>query len=398
MASFASVERECEKKNQARNVDCRNSCDLLAFYEAAGSGRYLISGGTSEKREEALAKKIAFDAGRHTMPTVILNTSPEFDEKLTKIMRSEPDPDYLSFSTLTKNYHVFYGMNSVDIRSFLYERALKVYERVNDQFGNYVDAFLSVLEKFYPPSLPAMLNLAELTDEAIAENGRIRGVESWKLDMLRQNPEAGVTFRNLLSEMMVSFRNITTKDCESGLSLLSMEKDMENFSVIMITMDANRPEVLNNYFARELRELRTRRPFRLILNGMPVSEQDDLLAFIDELRSRPGIEFGICDEDILYIIADENKLVNFPVQVIFLRQYNEGITPAVQLSHLGDYYHYEVSRGGGHGETIFHPISSGQWNVVKEQRQRIRLEDLPGYAAVLKGLSGEHLLMVKKLK
>jgi len=85
-----------------------------------------------------------------------------------------------------KNYHVFYGMNNMDIVHCIYK--VGNYLKYNNISGveNYAEAFLQILKSMYEVSLPAMLSMAELDDQRIVELAQKQGVSKYWIQQLKK--------------------------------------------------------------------------------------------------------------------------------------------------------------------------------------------------------------------
>ena len=396
MASKRSVERECNRRNEDRNVIEKRSNDMDKFWASANGGSFLITDGSAEERERALLSKIEDCIYEENMPAIILNTSSEFEKKLISRVVGLDDKEVQLhvISPEYKYYHVFYGMKHDIIVDYLYDMASKTLDSVETGLKNYMNAFLYILESCCTPTLTDMLGLMEYNDSQIKEMGARNGVSKKELDALIKYADCGETFRNLVQDLANAFGVITTTDCDTEHSILGTE--LTDKTVFLITIRSGKPYLLNHYFALALRQLMETKSFRLIVNGLPFQEEDGLKELLNDLYDLPNMEIGICMQDVLSVLTEENEVRRIPTQVIFTGQSGVGSVPSVILDYLGQYDYFYPVKGGGKKDP-FDFWASDSWSVGgPSKRNRVRTEDMNGYSVILKGTAGQQLLLVRQ--
>lgn len=391
MAGYHKVKRECDQRNQIRNVEEAGHIRMTDFWRNAG-GSFLISGGADVVRENVLLEKVQRAAEQCIMPTVILNSSSRFETELIRRVQESKKEKLIVFSGQYRNYHFFYGMTNEAITRYLYDAAQELGYAGDSYMKSYIQAFLAVLKRTYVPSLQSMLSLAEYSDSQIARLGERCGVPEKKTDILKNHAGCGELFRDLLYELMNVFNALTTEKCESKCNILNSAKGGN--TILLINTRTNHPFLVNHYFELELRELMGKKCFRMILNGVQLQEEDGLLDLVRESYALPGIETGLCAGSIPAVVRDEDLLKSFHTQVI-LPAGQSSANLMTLLKSFGDYMHYDPVINGGKPPKPFSIWTDTRWEARNYLRDRVRIEDLSGVSAILRGNRGDRITLAR---
>lgn len=393
MARYYQIKRECDRKNQVRNVVNAERVRMSDFWNSA-RGSFFISGGSETMRVNVMLDKIERAAEQCTMPTVILNSSSEFEEKLIRRIQESKKAKLIVFSKKYRNYHFFYGMSNQMIARYLYDAAQELGYAGDSYMKSYIQAFLAVLEKVYVPSLQSILSLSGYSDSQIANLGERYGVQKKKIDILKNHAGCGELFRDLMDDLMDVFKILTTKECESQSSILTMARGAN--TILLINTKSSHPFLINHYFEFVLREMTKQAGFRLILSGIQLQEDDGLLGLIRESFALPGIETGLCAKSLPAVVRDEELLKSFHTQVIFPA--GESTANLITLLEgLGDYMHYEPVISGGKPPRPFAIWTDTKWEAKNYIRDRVRIEDVSDSSAVLRGNMGDQVTLARNI-
>ena len=394
MASYGAIKHECDQLNKVRNVEKVGSYSMQEFWSQA-KGNFYISGGDADEREEILIDQLEDALLERNMPTVILTGSVSMERAVIDLIQGMNGTKLYVSSKRYPNYHVFHGMSCNTITNYLWDVITNKNTGIDIKLKSYIRAFLTVLGKRYILSLPAIRKMIELEDYQIVSLGVSEGVEKTTLDILTTGADYGVTFRTLIQELCDVFGIISTEECETEHSILN--DATEKNRVLLINTRSKNSYIVNRYFYYELNELLEERNFRLILSDVSLQKDDGIEELINEMQLLQCNQLGISTYSLPVMFQREETRKGFPIQVI-LKGTGSVTGNDLELYHnLGDYKHYEASKGGSTDTEMITLFPSSNWQKGYQIRDRVRLEDTEGSQAVLTGHNGNQILIVKKI-
>lgn len=396
MASYAQIQNKCKKHNlNVRNVkEVGNASSKLFWDQSAGD--FFVHGGTDEKRTELLIAKVQSSIKKCNMPTIILNTSKLFENELIRLFRNGQEGKLVVFTDEYKNYQVFQGISSWEIKRYLQEVAVRRYQSGTEGMHRYMEAFLMVLEKCFEPNLSAIAQLLSYSDEKIIHIGQKSGVLDVYLNQIKEEINGGILFREIVNEILLGFNKITTIDCESNYSINSQLDGGR--TVFLINVLSSDQWLINYYFSMILQHLKSIKSFRLIMNGLQVQQNDGMVELIRDLTTISNIEVGIVASNVIQVLMDEEICEAFSCRIILSDGKVSRETTERLLKRLGQYEHYEVVLGGGKPAGFFKVWSNDDWKIMINSRDRIRWEEFREFDAVLYGYCGDEVMLVRRIR
>lgn len=400
MAGKRTVIRECQRLNQARNVREVRSYSIDHYWKHADGGNYLIAGGTEHSRTNMLSAKLLLDAKEIAGPSFVLTTSDLLEQELIRrFSKSEFGRLYVS-SRNYRNYHFFYGWNSIEIVWFLI-RAAELLGFTNADLPNYMRAFIDVICQRYQPSLGSILELAKYSDAQIAQIAEAYGVSHCAGQLILRYAGAGETFRLVLEQVRNVFLPITTAQCNTRYNLSSSTAGP--CDIRLVNVRSNHPELMHEYFSIELRRANLRyaanrgmRPL-LVLSDLQLRARDPLVATVLESQNA-GLMVGVCLENPVMLQQNTERDLRLNSRVILLDGGFADADLENLLAPLGTYTHYEPLTDGGVPPRLFNLLTDEHWRATPEPRRlRVRPADTAGYYAVLYGGNGREILLTRAL-
>jgi len=385
---------ECNRANDRnRNVVQRRMVSMRQFWKQA-LGSFFISGdavGMEEDRRRMLLSALQYSDKLARGTVVILHQDEELEAELIEMVRNGNLPRMLVvLSERYKNYHVFYGMNNMDIVHCIYK--VGNYLKYNNISGveNYAEAFLQILKSMYEVSLPAMLSMAELDDQRIVELAQKQGVSKYWIQQLKKGSGSdSENFRLIIKKIYNVMEKITTRECETKFNMSQVAGQEQ---IICINTKSRDNGIMNICMGAELQGIKENR-ISVIIDNMSFCEEDGLVEVLNNFHKMEGNCLGICASDVNELWK-HHELCGFETQVIFKHSYPEQLEQ--YLKKFGSYRHGEVMETQGPDDlTRFRLFLQKSWHI--EYHDRLRVLPYEVDYAVLKGHKGEQLELVKYL-
>ena len=380
MATRREVEHECQRLNAVRDVHTLRQSALSSFWREAG-GNYLITGGTEEGRSGALCEKLFQEVEAERGPVVVLTASNELETQLIQRVKNWPWEDRIQItSTGYNNYHFFYGWTVETVAQYFLDAAAIV-QNMPPQFSGYLYAFLDVLSRCYPPSLAAMTLLAGHRDEGVRQIGAGAGASQSSLDNLAGLAQEGQYFRELLRQVSSALSPLSTPGCDTRYNLVCLPP--ERRLVALVNLRSERSDLLQAYFAAELRQMARYRRLQVVFSDLDMRADGPLDRTARELMAW-NVPIGVSTSNAALLVPRQES--GFSTRVILEPDgISDGDLDAV-LRPIGVYTHYEPVLSGGTPATffpLFAPPESHGAPHPAPHRPRGRPSDPRGDQAVL---------------
>lgn len=393
MAGRQTVEAQCRRNNMNRNVTETGSYSARNFWSAA-RGNYIISGGSEEKRSMVLCDELCHEMSSGNLPTIVLTTSDGAErEMISRMRRGEAGGSLYVTSRNYRNYLFFNGWGSSEISRFLTKAAAMMgYEARN--LPIYIQSFTHILSRYYTPGLASMMALATYDDDQIARIGEEAGATSMEVAHIRNYSEEGHLFRHMLTQLETVFSPLATEGSGYNLATGSL-KPGETY---LINIRSHYQALINFYFSEELRLALDRSgTAHIVFADLPFLEGDGLRELITEQKLR-GAEIGISVQNAAVLPGD--SIDNFNSMLLLLDGGMADGDLYKLLEPLGTYTHFEPVLSVQ--PTLFPRATFRRgrtWSVQTEpNRLRVRPADTRGFAAVLYGMRGSEILLVRNLR
>lgn len=397
MAGKAAIVAKARALNAKREVRYAGSRSAAQFWEAA-HGCFLISGGTERSRSRMLCEKLALELARGGMPTILLTTSAETEGEMIRRMGQMPaDRTLRVTSSRYPTYLFFRGWDDNDIARFLTAAAVLLNYR-GDNLPVYIQAFAEILSLYYEPDLSSMLALAAMDDEEIARIGEGAGASHMTVNNIRNLPNDGRLFRTMLRQVKSAFSPLAAPEPEDGYSLAG--ETAASGVLYLINARSHVQDLLDLYFAEELSMVLERQTARLVLEGLDVNAQNPLQkVLLREMTN--GIETDVSAEYAADLLGN-NAAARFGVRVVLTDGAHTDEALAGELKSLGTYTHYEVVPAAPPAPpfSLMAALFMGKHYALNAipNHPKVQPQDVRGCEAVLKGMSGDWIDIVRNMQ
>lgn len=382
MATKFQVDRECARKNQARGVDTKGKTSCSQFCRNLKMSALISGGADWTIIRDSLVREYA---ARNDMPTVVLTVVKDWPKVLEKIKKENLIRGYMVSDPMHRNYHVFCGMNREQILQVIELAADEARIAKKDHVMNYAKAFMTILQSIYRLSLPAMLNLANESDDRICEIGRNKKIPEHVLDSFKSSREAGDIFRRLLEKLEAVFEAVTERSCSSHYCFLSGA--MAKVPFMVFYQSSTYQPIMNCFLRMELENVQKRYgKFRVILDDTYFcSERDELLEYLMKQKRLGQIELVVCSVNAPDMLKNDSNLEGFDSVAVFPHQ-SDATTERI-TSMFKTYQHYEtVVAVQKPGSFVLPHRASVQYTMQMSERLRVRGQDLrPDYSKLFGG-------------
>lgn len=374
MSNKGFIIKECERANMARRV-CAGKVDCNTFF---GNVRgHLLMSGIEVNDIGMLGDLICEYAARRDMPTIVLAGHYELLKHLAErqqnggvagIMISEPD---------SRNYHLMYGMSNQQINRLIsLAGEEKGYRGAMDGVLSYAAALLNIVEVQYPASLPALSALLKEDDDCIASLASQMGLSNVIANNILGNHEAGIVLRRIVEHLEEVFEGVALSDNETKYNFQSGCQG--GVPVMAFYQVSNNQKLMNAYLKEELYGALKRVPkLRVILDEVLfLDERDELLTYLLQMKRQGKVELIALSENVKNMLP--GAALDFGNICLFLHA-NTTAMEDISKDLFGTYpYHYPVCVAGGPPAMIMTLKKDKHWHADKEDRLRIREQDLCG--------------------
>ena len=372
MATKRQLENECKRRNRDRCVTTNGKRTCGQFCKSLGTS-VLISGNANWKRVKTNLVKEYVD--RADMPTIILTVHSEWDEILEQTTAEGAIRGFMSSGPNDRSFHALLGLRQTQILYLIDKTADEFRMDRKDEMLTYAEGFLAILQKMYPLSLPAMIQLAKESDDRICRIGRSKQVPVTFLDKISGNWQGGIIFRRLLTRMQDIFEWVTDENCASNYCFLSGVPAGVPFMVFH--QHSSSQTVMNGFLKEELENIRKRYGrFRVILDDAAFTNaQDELLQYLMRQMRLRNLEVIVCSNNAPEMLMGESYLKLFESMAVFPHD-SETTTEQITKT-FGPYRHHEVMMGAA--GFAWNPIAAkknANYTMHAEERLKVRGNDL----------------------
>lgn len=395
MAGYAKVKRECDRMNKDRDVDYLHQLQADRFWEKA-EGNFVITGGTTEERQEQLIYCLKKLQRNGNAPIFLLNQCREIEKLLIQLATEGQLGKLAVFSPEYPNYELLYQAEAGLTADLLSDLAA---DKNKADLQLYADAFLEILSTEYPISLTSMLAFAGNSDEDIAAFGIEHGAGDSAVQNIRHYADAGNYFRSILNRIYRAASGITVRSCDSHYNLIRAGQENRPL-IVLIDMNTQSPEFLYSCLAAELRTLLGMGcSFHLIFNELSTQLNAQMQSILQDVQIRSRCTAGICTENIAAWGRDTDRLMKNVNTTVILNSISWNIESLnVILGSFGIYQHYEPVLAKGNPAKLFAVLTDEHWTTSVSERNRIRPIDMKNVHAVVKGHQGCHIALVKQFR
>ena len=387
MASRYTLERDCKRRNAARNVTETKAIDAFDFCNNT-KGNFLITGGEADKRASLILEYIS--ARSYGCPVVILSSSDVLEKKLIDNL-AHIGKTMTVISSRYKTYSCFFGMDDVEITKNLIETAQYLNLRNIESLFTFSEAFLKLLRKCgHIPELNSMRALIRNDINILCNVAVQKSLDASDIDILKREKEGADIMKFVLGVIESAFKNVHSIRIDKRNSLIALSGKRD---IVFISAKSEEQTVMNNILASEIRHLIGKR-LLVIFDEIPLANSMKLRDTIENMRSKSNTDIGLSlvnantwlgnDEEAY----DKNSMIILPIQL--------GHKDIDKLTDsFGTYmYHYvDVDIPMEFGKLIH----DKHFVIKAEERKRVRISDLDNIGAILSGHNGKQILLARNI-
>lgn len=366
----ASIERECDRLNELRNVSYRDfDLEDLAGHMKAD---ILISGADASIRNNIVARLLYYYSYSDPCQSLVLTKNKALVGYLSSKENIGRDGLIIS-GFLKKNYGVFTDFNKFEFVDLI--KDIFALEKIDEiDYRNYLSALTSLL--FYEKESTSLYDFLDLSQKnprdlaSLAENMNLARDIVYDLE---ENSRAARPIRILAELLQEVFKNLSTKDKNSYISYTNPTyKDI----VKVFDMNSYRPDILKLYLTYLIEKISKEDRLRLFIDDMDFAKEDRLLDLIKKLKLDDGVQVIVSSKNALNIFnGDKGQLGDFSNMIILPHtsaEVDENIT-----SIFGEYTHFSAleSRSKSKG-MFFQRGNSNNYSMTEKKILRISSDDL----------------------
>lgn len=366
----ASIERECDRLNELRNVSYRDfDLEDLAGHMKAD---ILISGADASIRNNIVARLLYYYSYSDPCQSLVLTKNKALVGYLSSKENIGRDGLIIS-GFLKKNYGVFTDFNKFEFVDLI--KDIFALEKIDEiDYRNYLSALTSLL--FYEKESTSLYDFLDLSQKnprdlaSLAENMNLARDIVYDLE---ENSRAARPIRILAELLQEVFKNLSTKDKNSYISYTNPTyKDI----VKVFDMNSYRPDILKLYLTYLIEKISKEDRLRLVIDDMDFAKEDRLLDLIKKLKLDDGVQVIVSSKNALNIFnGDKGQLGDFSNMIILPHtsaEVDENIT-----SIFGEYTHFSAleSRSKSKG-MFFKRGNSNNYSMTEKKILRISSDDL----------------------
>lgn len=389
----------CNQMNQSREVTVHTfgSANASNFWKNCSTGKnFLICGGSESQRSAMLVRMLEDHRARTGDPVIVLTGSAETEAAVIRSANDNRLGSVMVSSPSYQNYHALYGLNTDQMRKLLVSVARQKGYGDVDKMENYIDAFLAISNRYYPPSLAALVQL----DNQFWENAQLQqlgkgsGLSSHQLEAISSYPAGTANLRRVLKDLVACFGNISTINCASKRNILT---GVSSGMLVCIRVNSSDPQVLDLALAAELQQLMAQgRRFLLVLNDVFLSSAGGLYQQVLWAKNvSSSTHVGICVQNanawagtVPGEMDSANDLLKNTQNFALFNDAGDSDGDLNDiLKYLGVYQKHEpIPAPHAHGPIITDWVVAGAGSC-----SRVAPEDLNGMGILLKGHSGRRI-------
>lgn len=366
----ASIERECDRLNELRNVSYRDfDLEDLAGHMKAD---ILISGADASIRNNIVVRLLYYYSYSDPCQSLVLTKNKALVGYLSS--KENIGRDGLIISGFSKkNYGVFTDFNKFEFVDLI--KDIFALEKIDEiDYRNYLSALTSLL--FYEKestSLDDFLDLSQKNPRDLASLAENLDLARDIVYDLEENSRAARPIRLLAELLEEVFKNLRTEDKNSYISYTNpIYKDI----VKVFDMNSYRPDILKLYLTYLIEKISKENRLRLVIDDMDFAKEDRLLDLIKKLKLDDGVQVIVSSKNALNIfMGDKGQLGDFSNMIILPHtsaEVDENIT-----SIFGEYTHFSAleSRSKSKG-MFFQRGNSNNYSMTEKKILRISSDDL----------------------
>lgn len=370
MFNKASIDRECEKLNELRNVSYKDFSteDLASFMKSD----ILISGARADLRNNILARLIYNYSYTDPCQSLILSKSKSLVARLG-------DEENVGKSGLiisgfsNKNYGVFTEFNRFEFMDIL-KTSLELEKIDRPENISYLTALISLM--FFDKdstSLEEFISLSQKAPTDLVKMAEEMGVDKEIVFDLAQNTKAVRPIRLMADVFEEVFKNVSRKDEEN---YISYTEDAYRDFVKVFDMNSYRTDILNIYLTYLIEKMVKDGKLRLVVDDIDFLKDDRLFALIKNLKTNDDVQLIISSKNALNMfMGDKGQVGDFSNMLILPHssaEVDENLT-----SIFGKYSHYKAMESKSKSNGMFFQRSrSKNYSMIESERLRIRSDDL----------------------
>ena len=370
MFNKASIDRECEKLNELRNVSYKDFSteDLASFMKSD----ILISGARADLRNNILARLIYNYSYTAPCQSLILSKSKSLVARLG-------DEENVGKSGLiisgfsNKNYGVFTEFNRFEFMDIL-KTSLELEKIDRPENISYLTALISLM--FFDKestSLEEFISLSQKAPTDLVKMAEEMGVDKEIVFDLAQNTKAVRPIRLMADVFEEVFKNVSRKDEEN---YISYTEDAYRDFVKVFDMNSYRTDILNIYLTYLIEKMVKDGKLRLVVDDIDFLKDDRLFALIKNLKTNDDVQLIISSKNALNMfMGDKGQVGDFSNMLILPHssaEVDENLT-----SIFGKYSHYKAMESKSKSNGMFFQRSrSKNYSMIESERLRIRSDDL----------------------
>lgn len=366
----ASIERECDKLNELRNVSYRDFDleDLSSHMKAD----ILISGADGNLRNNIVARLLYYYSYTDPCQSLVLTKN----QALVGFLSTKENicKDGLIVSGFEKkNYGVFTDFDKFEFVDLI--KDIFAIEKIDEiDYRNYLSALVSLL--FYgkeSTSLDDFLDLSQKNPRDLASLAENMGLARDIVYDLEENSRAARPIRLLAELLEEVFKKLSSEDRESYISYTN---PTYRDKVKVFDMNSYRPDILKLYLTYLIEKISKEDRLRLVVDDMDFAKDDRLLALIKKLKLDDRIQIIVSSKNALNMfLGDKGQLGDFSNMLILPHtsaEVDENIT-----SIFGEYTHFSAleSRSKSKG-MFFQRGNSNNYSMTEKKTLRISSDDL----------------------
>ena len=366
----ASIERECDRLNELRNVSYRDfDLEDLASHMKAD---ILISGADGNLRNNIVARFLYYYSYTDPCQSLVLTKN----QALVGFLSTKENigKDGLIISGFEKkNYGVFTDFNKFEFVDLI--KDIFALEKIDEmEYRNYLSAIVSLL--FYgkkSTSLDDFIALSQKNPRDLASLAENMGLARDIVYDLEENSRAARPIRLLAELLEEVFKNLSSKDRDSYISYTNPNyRDM----VKVFDMNSYRSDILKLYLTYLIEKISKEDRLRLVVDDMDFAKDDRLLALIRKLKLDDRVQVIVSSKNALNMfMGDKGQLGDFSNMLILPHtsaEVDENIT-----SIFGEYTHFSAleSRSKSKG-MFFQRGNSNNYSMTEKKTLRISSDDL----------------------
>lgn len=370
MFNKASIDRECEKLNELRNVSYKDFSteDLASFMKSD----ILISGARADLRNNILARLIYNYSYTDPCQSLILSKSKSLVARLGNEENVGKSGLIISgFSN--KNYGVFTEFNRFEFMDIL-KTSLELEKIDRPENISYLTALISLM--FFDKestSLEEFISLSQKAPTDLVKMAEEMGVDKEIVFDLAQNTKAVRPIRLMADVFEEVFKNVSRKDEEN---YISYTEDAYRDFVKVFDMNSYRTDILNIYLTYLIEKMVKDGKLRLVVDDIDFLKDDRLFALIKNLKTNDDVQLIISSKNALNMfMGDKGQVGDFSNMLILPHssaEVDENLT-----SIFGKYSHYKAMESKSKSNGMFFQRSrSKNYSMIESERLRIRSDDL----------------------